>query len=96
MDRERNRWLRCLGRTGASRRVISIVRYRRPSQAGPARIRHRDGRSCMIGTNAMSIWGRPDKRMAGNAQCSLRPKTDPIEVHWGMSNGVSVVYLKTA
>ena len=32
----------------------------------------------MIGTNAMQIWGRPAKRKAGNAQCSLRPKTEPL------------------
>ena len=44
---------------------------------GQTRIRHRNGRLCMIGTNAMSIWGRPDKRMAGNAPCPLRPKTEP-------------------
>ena len=57
-----------------------IARYWRPSQAGPAQTRCRNGRSYMAGTNAIQIWGRPAKRKAGNAHPPLRPKTEPTAV----------------
>ena len=55
--------------------------YWRPTETGSKQIRHWDEGYRVIGTNYLRIGRRIKKQEAGNAQCSLRPKTEPCSIY---------------